>query len=120
MKTEQDYSTYEPIGSGVILSISAEEVNGFVLDKGVLVKESEDRAQNPIQECIVVAAGSGCKDVRKGDIVMFNLLNAPATKVGNVEMRFTQEEHILCVTKRAKRENEFPFSVAGAPDEGSS
>lgn len=100
MKTEQDYASYEPIGSGLILSIEAEDVNGLVLNKGVLVKASEDRQINPIQECLVIAAGRGCKQVHAGDRVLFNLHNAPPIKAGDNEVRFTQEEHVMCITKR--------------------
>lgn len=108
-----NYSAFEPIGDGVILSIAREDVNEMVATAGgILVPKSADRANNPIQECLVVAAGPECKQIKAGDLCQFNLLNAPAIPAGDVEIRFTQEPHVLCITKKAPRDA-FPIPVAG-------
>lgn len=98
----KDYSKYEPIDTGLILSIPREDVNAMVATEGgILVPMGQDRINNPLQEMIVVAAGPGCKQIHKNDLVLFNIHNAPATPEGDLEYRFTQESHVLCITNKA-------------------
>lgn len=104
IKLKADYAKFIPIGSGVILAIPREDVNDMVATEGgILVPASEDRKSNPRQECEVVAVGPLCKTVLKGDTVLYNLLNSEPIPSGDMEIRFAQEEHILCVTRRLQK-----------------
>ena len=104
MNLKTDYKKFEPIGDKVLLVIPREDVNEMIATEGgILVPKSEDRKNNPLQEFYVQAVGPACKTVRAGDTVLYNVHNSPPIPVGDVELRFAQEEHIFCVTHRGAR-----------------
>jgi co-chaperonin GroES (HSP10) len=101
MKLESPMTvTYEPIGSRVLLSCPAEDVNGMVNQGGVLVPEAESRRKKPIIEMTVLAAGPKCGQLKTGDIVLFNHGNSGAETREGIEYRWTEEQFIIAIVRR--------------------
>lgn len=92
---------YEPIGDRVLLRMSKEDPNAMKNVGGVLVPAEQSRNNNPIRECTVDAAGPDCKQVKKGDFVMFNLLNFPPLPIGGEDLYFVPEPNLITVVRRA-------------------
>lgn len=119
MKIESPLTiTYEPIGQRVLLSCpEQEEAQGHVKERGVLVPAAFAKPQSAYLEMTVVAAGEKCIQVKSGDKVLFNPRNAGEEKPGDgFEYRWTEEQHIIAVVKKALK-NGFPYPVDGpAPD----
>lgn len=118
-----DYHDYQPIGDKVLLVLlredaeKLEDVGGILVDRAVVLRK------NPMRETEVTAVGPECKQVRKGDVVLWNRLNGQPFPMGDHDLYFLPENHLVCVTKQAKPFKPFslqPPDAAGAPDEGSS
>lgn len=98
-----------PIGQRVYLSCPSEDVNGMVATEGgILVPDGENRKQNPIIEMTVEAVGPAAKQVQKGDVVLFNVHNAPAKQAGPVEYRWTEEAHIIAIVRPKNADSPTP------------
>lgn len=117
-----DYEQYEPIGDKVLLVLPRVEPEKLESVGGILVDQMAALKKNPIREVAVVAAGPECKQVLKGDTVLFNKLNAAPHPFGDNDLYFLPETHLICITKKGAGER--PKRVwpkcAGAPDEGTS
>lgn len=96
------FSTYEPIGDKVLLALPSDDSKGFVKDKGVLVPEDLALKATPLRDSVVIAAGPDCKQVRKGDTVRWNKLNATPFPEGEHDLYFLPEPHLICIIERAE------------------
>lgn len=96
-----DYSTYRPIGDKVFLMLPREDVNEMVKIEGVLVPKGADLRNNPMRETVVTAVGPECKQVKKGDLVLWNVNNAQPFPMGDFDLYFLPENHLICVTLAA-------------------
>lgn len=98
---EFDYSTYRPIGDKVFLMLPREDVNDMVMSGGVLVQKGAAMRDNPLRETAVNAVGPDCKQVKAGDTVLWNVLNSIAFPMGDFDLHFPQETHLICITRLA-------------------
>jgi co-chaperonin GroES (HSP10) len=112
--TPSDYEKYLPIGDKVLLVLPAvnpeklQDVGGILIDQNAALKKS------PIRETVVIAAGPDCKQVAKGDTVMWNRLNANPFPFGDNELYFLPENHLICVTDKAAKRKGSKCSPADA------
>ena len=116
---QNEYENYTPIGDKVLLVLPRVEPEKLEDVGGILVDQMAALKKNPVREVVVVAVGPECKQVRKGDTVMFNRLNASPHPFGENDLYFMPESHLICVTKRGAGEPT-QCLCAGAPDEGTS
>lgn len=98
---EFDYSTYRPIGDKVFLMLPREDVNDMVSVQGVLVPKGADMRNNPLRETVATAVGPDCKQVKAGDTVLWNVLNSQPFPIGEFDLHFPQETHLICITRLA-------------------
>lgn len=95
------FSTYEPIGDKVLLALPRLDVNAMVATEGgVLVPADAELKNNPLRDTFVVATGPECKQVRAGDEVRFNVLNAIPFPEDNNDLYFLPENHLICITRK--------------------
>jgi co-chaperonin GroES (HSP10) len=107
--SQDEYLQYEPIGNKVLLVLLRAEPEKLENVGGVLVDQQAALRKNPVREIEVTAVGPECKQVRAGDLVMFNKLNAAPHPFGDHDLYFLPEEHLICITKKAP---EFPKPVS--------
>jgi len=98
-----EYKNYEPIGDKVLLVMPRVEPEVLENVGGVLVDQMAALRKNPIRETEVLAAGPECKQVERGDIVMWNKLNGAPFPFGDNDLYFLPENHLICITKRAEQ-----------------
>jgi co-chaperonin GroES (HSP10) len=111
-----DYESYLPIGDKVLLVLPRADPEKLVDLGGILVDENTDLRKNPIRETVVTAIGPECKQVAKGDTVLWNKLNGAPHPFGQTNLYFLPENHLICITKKATHSgNGFPYPVDGAP-----
>lgn len=96
-----DYSNYRPIGDKVFLKLPREDVNEMVMVGGVLVSKNVAGRNNPLRETVVTAVGPDCKQVKAGDICLWNTNNAQPFPMGDFDLYFMPENHLICVTQLA-------------------
>lgn len=95
-----EYESYTPIGDKVLLVLPRAEAEKLENVGGILVDQMAALKKNPIREVVVVAAGPECKQVAKGDSILFNRLNASPFPFGDNDLYFLPENHLICVTKK--------------------
>lgn len=96
-----EYENYIPIGDKVLLVLPRAEAEKLENVGGILVDQMAALKKNPIREVEVVAAGPECKQCDKGDLVLFNRLNASPFPFGDNDLYFLPENHLICITKKA-------------------
>ena len=95
-----DYEKYIPLGDKVLLVLPRVEPEQLVKLDGILVDQAAALKKNPVRETRVVAIGAECKQVRPGDLVLFNKLNANPYPFGDNDLYFLPENHLICITER--------------------
>lgn len=99
--TPTDYENYEPIGDKVLLVLNRVDPEKLEDVGGILVDQNSALKNSPIRETVVVAKGPDCKQVKQGDTVMWNRLNATPFPFGDNDLYFLPENHLICITGRA-------------------
>lgn len=114
-----DYQNYLPIGDKVLLVLTRADPEKLVDEGGILVDQMAHLKKNPIREVEVVAVGPDVKQCAKGDVVMFNKLNASPFPFGENDLYFLPENHLICITKKHapcaqfEQPAAFPYPVDG-------
>lgn len=97
-----EYENYKPIGDKVLLALLREDPEKLENVGGILVDQAAALRKNPMRETIVTEVGPECKQVAKGDTVLWNKLNANPFPFGDHDLYFLPESHLVCVTKKAE------------------
>lgn len=124
--SESDYREFGPIGDKVLLVLDRVDPEKMENVGGILVEAGLAARKNPMRETEVIAVGPECKQVRRGDTVLWNRLNASPFPHGDKDLYFLPESHLVCVTKRDTRigncccPRSADPALTGAPDEGTS
>lgn len=116
--TPTDYENYLPIGDKVLLVLPRVNPEKLVDVGGILLDQNAALKNSPLRETVITAHGPDTKQARKGDTVLWNINNAAPFPFGDNDLYFLPENHLICITKKAAKENGFPFPVDGpAPGE---
>jgi len=95
-----EYENYEPIGDKVLLVMpralpeQLDNVGGILVDRAAALRSS------PMRETEVIAVGRECKQIEKGDTVLWNMNNANPFPFGDNDLYFLPESHIVCITRK--------------------
>lgn len=109
-----DYENYSPIGDKVLLVLLRAEPEQLVNEGGILVDQNTHLRNNPMRETVVTAVGPDCKQVKKGDTVLWNKLNGAPHPFGENDLYFLPESHLVCITVPVYRTpGNYPPRVAG-------
>lgn len=96
-----EYENYLPIGDRVLLVMPKVEAEQLESVGGILVDQAAALRNSPMRETVVTACGPECKQVERGDTVLWNKLNANPLPFGDKELYFLPESHLVCITKKS-------------------
>jgi len=97
-----EYKNYNPIGDKVLLVMPIIEPTKLENVGGILIDHAAHLKSSPMRETVVVSAGPECKQVKAGDVVLWNMGNANPFPFGDNNLYFLPEQHLVCITKQAE------------------
>lgn len=95
-----EYENYVPIGDKVLLVMPQVEPTQLENVGGILIDHAASLKSSPMRETVVMARGPECKQVEKGDVVLWNMGNANPFPFGDKNLFFLSEQHLVCITKK--------------------